>query len=71
MVQETIEIGAVAIDAYGDELSRFQSLIKPIIHPNLSGYCYDLTSIDQVEINRSQNFKEVFIDFVDWIDEFD
>ena len=71
MVQETIEIGAVALNNYGEEMGRFQSLIKPIIHPNLSGYCVDLTSIDQVEINRSSGFVEVFEDFLDWIEDFD
>lgn len=71
MVQETIEIGAVAIDGFGEEVGRFQSLVKPIIHPNLSGYCYDLTSIDQSEINRSADFNEVFNEFIDWIEEFD
>ena len=71
MTQETIEIGAIALDEYGDEIGRFQSLVRPVIHKNLSGYCLDLTSISQEEVNRSLTFPNVFEEFIDWIDEFD
>ena len=67
MVQETIEIGAVELDRYGNETGTFSRLIKPVIHPQLSTFCRDLTGIDQAEINRAQDFKRVIRQFQDWI----
>lgn len=68
---ETIEIGAVKMDGYGDVLSSFQRLIRPVIHPQLSHYCQQLTNISQVDINRAREFPEVIEDFQDWIDIWD
>lgn len=71
MVQETIEIGAYKVDAYGDILGSFNSLIKPVLHPQLSLFCQRLTTITQPEINRAPIFPKVAEAFLDWICEDD
>lgn len=70
-VQETIEVGAVKVDAYGEILGQFNRFIRPVINPYLSHFCQELTSIDQVQINRAAGFIEVIEDFQDWIEIFD
>lgn len=69
--QETIEIGAFKVDRYGDVQSYFNRFIQPILHPQLSLYCKQLTQIDQVDINRAASFPEVIEDFCDWIGIYD
>ncbi|THH41629.1 3'-5' exonuclease [Neolewinella litorea] len=68
MVQETIEIGAFEVNAYGEVGAAFSRLIKPILHPQLSHFCRQLTNIDQSDINRSRDFSRVIQAFQDWID---
>ena len=67
MQQETIEIGAVRVTPYGEVLDAFSRLIKPVIHPQLSHFCRQLTRIDQQEINRARDFSRVAQDFQDFI----
>jgi len=68
MTPETIEIGAVKMDAYGDVLGSFQRFIKPVLHPQLSHFCRQLTNIDQADINRAALFPRVIEEFQEWID---
>ena len=68
MVQETIEIGAFEVDSYGTVGRAFSRLIKPVLHPQLSLFCRQLTNIDQSDINRARDFKRVIRDFKDLID---
>lgn len=68
MVQETIEIGAFEVNAFGEVGGAFSRLIKPILHPQLSYFCRHLTNIDQADINRSRDFSRVIQAFQDWID---
>jgi 3'-5' exoribonuclease 1 len=67
-VNETIEIGAVKLDEYGEVLSEFNAFIRPKIHPVLSSFCQTLTSISQIDVNRAEQFPRVIEDFMDWID---
>ena len=67
-ITETIEIGAVKLDEYGDVLSEFNAFIRPKIHPVLSSFCCALTSISQIDVNRAEQFPRVIEDFMDWID---
>ncbi|MFY8069800.1 MAG: exonuclease domain-containing protein [Flavobacterium sp.] len=57
--QEIIEIGAVKINEFGKTESRFESFVRPIIHPNLSDFCRSLTSITQVDVNRADTFSKI------------
>lgn len=69
--REIIEIGAVMINDDGKILSRFESFVKPILHPTLSEFCKRLTSISQIDINQADEFVEVIEDFKDWIGFYD
>jgi len=65
--QETIEIGAVKLNRYGEVLDSFSRFVKPEIHPFLSPFCLHLTQIDQADINRASKFPSVIEDYMDWI----
>ncbi len=65
---ETIEIGAVKLDAFGEWQESFGVFIRPTIHPVLSDFCRNLTSISQIDVNRAEQFPRVIDDFMDFID---
>ena len=71
MVQETIEIGALKLDRYGEVIGIFERFVRPTIHPNLSLFCRQLTTIDQISINRARPFPEVIEDFQEWAGVYD
>lgn len=68
MVQETIEIGAYEVNAYGEVGRAFSRLIQPILHPQLSHFCRQLTHIEQDDIDRARDFPRVIEAFQHWID---
>ncbi len=70
-VQEVIEIGAIKLNGYGEELSIFNRFVKPVVNPRLSAFCQELTSITQEQINIANTFPTVIEDFQDWIDIWD
>lgn len=71
MVQEIIEIGAIRIDRYGEVQGVFNRFIRPVVNQTLSLFCRQLTTIDQVAVNRARPFNEVIEDFQEWIGVFD
>jgi len=71
MVRETIEIGAVRINGYGEVVDTFNRFVRPVVNPMLSGFCVDLTGIEQPMVNRADEFPDVVDDFLDWIEEED
>lgn len=70
-IQETIEIGAVRLNAYGEVEGSFNKFIRPILNPRLSHFCRELTTIDQAYIDRARAFPEVIEQFQDWAEIFD
>lgn len=64
--QETIEIGALRINSYGEVEGDFNKFIQPVLNPNLSSYCIELTSIRQLDVDRANKFPEVIEHFQDW-----
>lgn len=70
-VQETIEIGAIKLNDYGEVVGVFSQFIRPIINPTLSVFCKQLTSIEQEEVDRANTFPEVVEDFQDWAEIYD
>ena len=64
--QEVIEIGAIKINPYGEDLGTFHRYVKPTLHPRLSYYCQELTGIEQTSVDRASTFDEVFEEFLDW-----
>ncbi len=65
---ETIEIGAVELlearSPHGREFGRF---IRPVVEPQLSDFCKQLTTIRQCDVDCAETFPSVFRDFVAWI----
>lgn len=71
MVQEIIEIGALRVNQFGEVESSFNRFIKPKLHPFLSTFCQQLTSIRQLDVDRASGFVSVIEDFQDWADVYD
>ena len=69
--QEIIEVGAIKMDRFGEITDEFSRFVRPVLNPVLSAYCKELTSIDQIAINRADKFDQVIEDFQDWIEIFD
>ncbi|MEL6674518.1 MAG: 3'-5' exonuclease [Bacteroidota bacterium] len=67
MVSEIIEIGAVKLDASGREVDEFQAFVKPVIHPTLSAFCTQLTTIEQAQVDQAEEFPAVCARFQAWI----
>lgn len=65
---EIIEIGAVRI-RQRQIIDEFSSFIRPKIHPKLSAFCTELTTITQKQVNEAQLFPQVFTHFISWIGE--
>lgn len=70
-VQEIIEIGALKINSFGEHIGTFNAFVRPVLHPNLSVFCKQLTTIDQISINRANLFPIVVEDFQEWAGVFD
>ncbi len=66
-VNEIIEIGAVKVNRYGENLGSYESFIKPLVNPVLSGFCKNLTSISQENVDSAPLFTSVIQSFKDWI----
>jgi 3'-5' exoribonuclease 1 len=64
--QEIIEIGAYRINEYGEVRGKFNRFVKPQMHPQLSPFCRNLTSITQEDINKAKGFVDVIQEFWDW-----
>ncbi|MFN0016516.1 MAG: exonuclease domain-containing protein [Saprospiraceae bacterium] len=65
-VHETIEIGAFRVNQYGDVRGKFNRFVRPVLHPVLSPFCRDLTSITQEDVNRADTFPNVIEEFQNW-----
>ncbi len=65
--QEIIEIGAVKVGNKGERIGEFSAFIKPKLNPKLSDFCKELTSIEQEEVDRAEDFQEVIWKFEDWL----
>ncbi|MEO0470898.1 MAG: 3'-5' exonuclease [Bacteroidota bacterium] len=64
---EIIEIGAVKLDHQGHETDQFMAFVKPVLHPTLSDFCTQLTTIRQEQVDAAAPFPSVIKDFMDWI----
>jgi len=64
---EIIEIGALKIDSDGYIVSEFCEFIKPILNPDLSDFCIELTTIEQADIDASDTYNVVIERFKEWI----
>jgi inhibitor of KinA sporulation pathway (predicted exonuclease) len=54
---ETIEIGAVLVDpATLAPVDEFQTFVRPVVHPRLTPFCTELTTITQAEVDAAPPF---------------
>ncbi len=64
---ETIEIGAVLVEPRSlQPMDEFQSFIRPGLHPVLTPFCTELTSIRQADVDAAPSFPEVLKRFAAW-----
>lgn len=64
---ETIEIGAVKVKNKNYEIiDQFQTFVRPVLNPELTDFCKNLTTIEQKDVDNAPYFKEAYISFRDW-----
>lgn len=63
---EIIEIGAFRINEFGDIRGKFSRFVRPVIHPTLSPFCRQLTTISQFDVNKADTFPDVIEEFQRW-----
>ncbi len=68
--REIIEIAAIVIDEFGNEEGRFETFVRPEIHPHLSPYCIRLTQIEPEDVVGAPTFSKVHSQFSNWVDQF-
>lgn len=66
---EIIEIGAVMLDENFNEISRYTSLIKPVLHPKMHPIIKEITKITDEDLQRERDFKTVIYEFFQWCSE--
>lgn len=64
---EVIEIGAVKVNESLEIIDEFCAFVRPTLHPQISKFCTQLTSITQADIDGASHFDEVIEAFEDWI----
>lgn len=64
---EVIEIGAVKVNEFLEITDEFCAFIRPMLHPQISDFCTQLTSITQSDIEDAPAFDEAVADFESWI----
>lgn len=67
-VREIIELGAIRLNAYGEETGSFDQFVQPVVNTRLSVFCQELTSISQENVDRADTFPTVFDRFLTWAD---
>ena len=63
---EIIEIGAVKLDEFGNEIDRFGKFARPLVHPVISKFCNELTTIKQSDIDYADELGDVLVQFLEW-----
>jgi 3'-5' exoribonuclease 1 len=66
--QEIIEIGAYKLNDYGEVSEQFQMFVRPVVHPTLSSFCTNLTTIKQQDVDRAKGFVHVMEELYSWLD---
>lgn len=55
---EIIEIGVVIADLSGKTYREFNAFVKPVIHPVLTPFCTELTSITQSQVDNGLSLQK-------------
>ena len=61
---EVVEIGAVRCPPHASD--PFRAVVKPRRHPQLSGFCRQLTGLSQADVDAGMPFAEAFKHFLAW-----
>jgi inhibitor of KinA sporulation pathway (predicted exonuclease) len=64
---EIIEIGACLVNAELKVVEKFQTFVRPVVQPQLSAFCTQLTSITQQDVECAPGFVEAIALFEAWI----
>jgi inhibitor of KinA sporulation pathway (predicted exonuclease) len=64
---EIIEIGACLVNHEFKVVAQFQTFVRPVVQPQLSAFCTQLTSITQQDVEGSPGFVEAIARFEAWI----
>lgn len=64
---ETIEIGAVKLNQSLEIIDQFTTFARPVIHPQLSEFCINFTSIQQTDVDQAELFPAAFKQFLTWV----
>lgn len=64
---EIIEIGACLVNAELKVVAQFQTFVRPVVQPQLSAFCTQLTSITQQDVEGAPGFVEAIALFEAWI----
>lgn len=69
--RETIEIGAVMLNAESLQVEgEWQRFVQPVVRPQLTPYCTQLTSITQTDVEGAAGFTTVMADLCAWAETF-
>ncbi|MBU2573689.1 MAG: exonuclease domain-containing protein [Elusimicrobia bacterium] len=64
---EIIEIGAVRLGPELIPCDEFSFFVRPVLNTQLSDFCKNLTGIRQEQVDKAEDFKAVFPQFLAWI----
>lgn len=64
---EIIEIGASMVNRLGHEVDHFQRFVRPQRRPLLTGFCRQLTHINQEQIDSAAPLPMVWAQFERWL----
>lgn len=64
---EAIRLGAVKYELDSEEISYFVRFIRPENRNPLTDFCKTLTGIDDSDLEKASDFKDVFADFLEWV----
>jgi len=65
--QEIIEFPAVLVDPGGPlDAAEFHTFVRPVVHPQLTRFCVELTGAAQHEVDAAPTFPEVLTQFGAW-----
>lgn len=65
-LNEIIEVGAVKLDENLKEVGEFARFVRPVIIPQLSPFCKELTTITQEQVDSAEPYEVVMEDFARW-----
>ncbi|WP_282171354.1 3'-5' exonuclease [Cytobacillus firmus] len=64
---EAIRLGAVKVDVESGKVTGFDRFIRPQQNSPLSTFCKELTGISDSDLEKADDFPEVFKDFLFWV----